>query len=144
MDISYSDLDTKADAIKALFGVSPVYLRGSAPFEVAESCEPGGTHRLDIATSVWFYGTHPGTGIRVRWSFDIEPTFASGTGSYAIDTEACREAVRGLRGSAREQFREYLAECATKVRARGDEYRKLAERQAMDAAILSDLAATPA
>jgi hypothetical protein len=143
LTIHYQELKTKGLALKQLYGFDAVYIEG-VPFSLATSCEPGGSHRLDMATSVWFYGTDPDSGVRMRWSFDIESPSANGSSSYAIDADACRNVMRELRGEARDQFRAYLADCAAKVRARGEEYRKAADKQAMDAAILSDLASTAA
>jgi len=143
-DLTFAELATKADAYKVLHGSQPVYLSaGEMPWNLATSCEEGGSHRLDISTSVWFHGFDPATGLNLRWSFDIEPRSANGAGSYQIDADACRAVVRALTGEARVQFRKYLGDCAKKVRERAEKFTQEATRQSLDAALLADLAATP-
>jgi hypothetical protein len=142
-DIRFCDLQEKASALKTLHGDKPVYLTGDPPWHLALSCEAGSSHRLDISTSVTFTGFDPDTGLNLRWSFDIEPHSANGSNKYHIDTNACRDVMRALPVFARGEFRNYLRTCAEKVRARGEEFQKAADKQRTDASILSDLAATP-
>jgi len=109
------------------------------PWHLVTNCEPGGSHRLDISTSVRFYAVDPGTGLHFDWSFDIEPYEANGKSSYEIDARACRNVLAKLPAKTAIQFRAYLAECAEKVAARGDEYFKLYQRQHADADALRKL-----
>lgn len=136
---SYKEAVAKAEAIKAL-DAGDIYLsNGEFPWHIAESCEPGGSHRLDIYTSVWFRGTDEKTGLRFRWSFDIEPRSANGKGNYEIDANGCREVMEKLRGKCRSEFRRYLSECAKKVGAKAKEWLVLAEKQRHDADVLRTL-----
>jgi hypothetical protein len=110
------------------------------PWHLATSFKSGGTHRLDIATSGWFKGTDPESGMNLSWSFDIEPREANGMGSYQIDTRACEEVLRQLPKAVALEFRKYLADCAEKVMKRALEYQGYADRQYQDARTLITLA----
>jgi hypothetical protein len=109
------------------------------PWEFVTTLRPGGTHRLDMDTSVWVAADHP-SGLTLRWSFDIERRSADGKGYYEIDTETVRLVMWALQPTARPQFREYLLDCANKVAAKAHEWREITARQDTDAAILFDLA----
>ena len=118
---SYEEVKEKAEAIKAI-GYDEVYLsEGEYPWEIADECGGGGSHRLDIETRVWFYATDPDSGIKLRWSFDIESRSADGEGTYYIDVDGCREVMNKLKGKAQTQFREYLFDCAGKLQNHVDE-----------------------
>lgn len=136
----YKDVVANASNYLAI-GEKEVYLDGGLeelPWSLVTRCEPGGTHRIDISTSVWFYAKHE-SGLNLRWSFDIEPDTADGKGYYEIDVASCRRVLGLLNGCALSKFREYLAECVTKVRERGNTYQKYADKMYGDAAILQDL-----
>lgn len=137
MNLTYKEAISKADSLKAL-GVREVYLERDKelPWHLATRCEPGGSHRMEIDTNVWFYGVDKQTGLEFRWSFDIEPYSANGKGHYEINAAGCRDVLSKLNGKAHTQFTKYLVECADKVKAKADEWRKLVERQDKDAAIL--------
>lgn len=143
MSESYKDAIKNAKAHKAL-GHKEVYLSGDSlddkPWHLATKCEPGGSHRLEISTNVWFYGKDPKTGLVFRWSFDIEPYAANGTGSYQIDAAACRKVMTMLPFAAAKGFRDYLLECASAVRKKADEWEQIYLRQKSDATALSRLA----
>lgn len=138
-DMTYDEAKKKATALREL-GQTSVYLRGGEmPWEHVTSVEPGGSHRLEMSTSVWFKARCPETHLEFRWSFDIEPHSANGEGSYQIDAEACRAVTKRLKGDALAEWRNYLRECAAKVRAKGEEWRKVADKQLTNAALLADL-----
>lgn len=142
-NLTFKKAVENAAALKSL-GQHDVYLRDEIgddyPWHLASDFEPGGSHRLDIATSGWFSCNHE-SGLRFRWSFDIEPYSANGTGSYQIDAAACRSVMRKLNEPMRAEFRKYLLECAQKVAAKGVEWQAVADRQMSDAAQLRDIAA---
>lgn len=124
-------------------GISEVYLDSSSsafPWQYVTSVEEGGSHRLDINTSVWFRAKEPTSGITFRWTFDIEPYSANGSGSYHIDVGSCKRVLALLPPEGRVLFREYLAKCAAAVKSKGDEWMECAMRQQRDARILQDLA----
>jgi hypothetical protein len=138
--MTYEKAIRNADALKAI-EAGEVYLDTAPyPWHQATRCEPGGSHRLDIATSVWFYGSDPGTGLEFRWCFDIEPPRANGKGHYEIDADACRDVLRALPEQAADAFRRYLLDSAEKVAAKGLEYQHHADRQAADALALRRIA----
>lgn len=138
-DMTYQEAKQKATTLREL-GQTEVYLNGGEmPWEYVTSVEPGGSHRLEISTSVWFKALCPETGLRFRWSFDIEPYSANGKGSYEIDSESCRNVTKKLSGDALADWRNYLRDCAEKVRSKGEEWRIVADKQLTDAALLSDL-----
>lgn len=105
-----------------------LYRDDDYPWEFATECDPGGGHRMEIATSVRFTADHP-SGLKFSWTFEIEPHNASGSGSYHIDVEGCQKALGALKGKAKKQFAEYLKDCAHKVAAKGDEWKKIADDQ---------------
>lgn len=114
---------------------------GDYPWEFCTHCEPGGTHRLDMDTCVWFHGKHP-CGLEFRWSFDLEPYSANGKGYYEIDTDGIRHVLSMLTGSALQSFRNYLKDCAVKVAAKAAEWRALVDRQEGDVRTLKQLLAS--
>lgn len=139
--MTYEKAVEAAEHLKAI-GDEEVYLeRGPFPWHLATRCEPGGTHRIDMATSVWFYGEDVENGLCLRWSFDIEPYTSNGKGYYEIDAAGCREVMASLPEPMADQFRRYLLDCAAKVAKQGAEYQKHADRQAADAAALRAIAA---
>ena len=141
-DITVTKALANVDALKAI-GQTRIFLyrsdetAGLWPHVV--SVRPGGSHRLDVPTSVRFTADHP-SGLRFEWIFDIEPSSANGTDSYQIDVPGCRGVIAKLPAHARRLFRDYLAECAVKVAARGDEFQDAADRQHRDASSLRNLA----
>lgn len=140
MKQSWKGLAEKAEHYLAI-GQSEIYLDSSAPdypWQFVVKVEPGGSHRLDIATSVWFTAQHE-SGLSFRWTFEIEPMSANGKGSYEIDAEACRAVFVKLPPEAAKSFAAYLADCAVKVKSRADEYQAIATRQYQDAMILNQL-----
>lgn len=129
MELTYEQAIEKAASLRDI-GQTEVYLcNGPYPWHLVTSCEPGGSHRLDISTNTWFYAHDPNSGLMFRWSFDLEPRSASGSSSYHIDMDGIREVLAKLRDVARAQFQEYLANCAVKVREKGREWQKIADRQ---------------
>ena len=136
----YQHAIDNADAYK-LVGQGEVYLNDAheKPWHLTTSVEPGGSHRLNISTSVWFRGTHPETGMRFRWAFDLEPSSANGKGHYEIDRDGARAVLRQLPDGAKVAFRQYLYECAEKIEAKAKEYQSYADRQFADAVIFKEL-----
>jgi len=97
------------------------------PWEFVTFSEPGGGHRLDIATSVRFSAEHP-SGLKFSWIFDIEPRDASG-GYYMIDVEGCQKVLNSIKGKHRTDFATYLKECAHKVATKADDWKKITDNQ---------------
>lgn len=131
----------KADSCIAL-GMTSIYLynRGNDfPWHLASDCEEGGSHRLDIATSVRFKGKHE-SGLEFSWSFDIERDDANGSSEYRIDRDRVADVMSKLPTKTVKKFGLYLADCAAKIQKRGDEYQRSAERQFSDAHLLRVLA----
>lgn len=111
-------------------GVTEIYLgtREDVPWEYARFCDEGGTHRLDIYTSVTFTADHP-CGITFKWFFDIEDRKASGSFRYMIDVPGCRRVLAMLPKKARASFQKYLATAAEAVQKKADEYQAVADEQ---------------
>ena len=139
-DMTYKEAIKNAKHLKAI-GQTKVYLRDDHdfPWEHVTSVEPGGSHRLDMATSVWFQAKDPATGLVFQLSFDIEPYTANGKGHYEIDAHACRNVMSKLHGEARKLFSDYLAGCAAKVEAKAKEWNEITRKQFKDAEILFSL-----
>lgn len=139
-DYTYEKCVANAAALLNL-GNKVIYLSsGEYPWDQVVSCEPGGSHRLDISTSVWFRADDK-SGLSFRWSFDIEPHDANGKGGYHIDIEGCRRVLERLPLDAKIEFQQYLADCAAKVRDKANEWRQAAEGQESTAAQLESIAA---
>lgn len=126
----YAEVKAKAEHLKAI-GEKEVYLDNlvGAPWKFVTSVERGGSHRLDIYTSVWFRALEPAIGIPVRWAFDIELSSANGKGNYEIDVVGCREVLSELRPEMRAKFAAYLLDAAKKVRKQAEEYTSIAFRE---------------
>jgi hypothetical protein len=141
--MNYKQAIENAEHLKAL-GQTEVSIMsnddGEPPWHLATECEPGGSHRFDMATSVWFRGKDPETGLRFRWTFDLEPWSANGKGTYEIDTSGAREVLSALPAAAATKFRAYLADCSAKVMKQALEYQSAADRLYRDANTLTALA----
>lgn len=138
---TFSEIQSKAEHYKAL-GQTEIYLDGKCPdfpWHLVTRCEPGGSHRLEIHTDVWFYAHDPESGLDFRWSFDIEPRSANGVGTYQIDSAGCREVFAKLPPAALVSFRKYLSDCSVAVAKRAREYHDAASKQFADARTLEEL-----
>lgn len=119
-------------------GEKEIYLFGDQekPWEIATSCEGGSSHRMDIATSVNFRGPHP-CGLTFRWSWDLEPRSANGSGSYQVDTAGIQRVLAKLENyKCRQEFLDYLTDCAVKIEKKADEYQEAAKVQYASAAVI--------
>lgn len=140
MDWTYEKAVEKSAALLET-GQTHVHLMSDSehPWHIAETVEAGGSHRLDMATSVRVTGKDP-CGLTFSWSCDIEPWSASGSGYYQIDTTRLVEIMAKMPQVAKEQFRRYLLDCAGKVEAKGKQYQDIAARQMADAFALRSAA----
>jgi hypothetical protein len=139
-DTTYQSAVENAAHYKAI-GKTDIYLfAGPFPWEHVTKVEPGGSHRIDMATDARFHADDP-CGLSFRWTFDIEPRSASGKGHYEIDVGGCHAVLAKLPEAARRAFRDYLSQCADKVAARAEEYQALADKQRSAARALIEAAA---
>jgi len=143
-ELTYKEAIRKAKSLRAV-GMTEIYLRDGSeyPWHLATSCEDGGSHRLDISTSVRFRAKDAKSGLTFRWNFEIEPHSANGKGSYEIDAAGCRSVLEKLNEPARKLFREYLGRCAEKVHEKAHEWQAIASRQFRDAETLRQLSEYP-
>jgi len=125
-----------AEHYKAL-DIKRIYLFDECdkPWKFVTSCEPGGSHRLEISTDIRFVAKHP-CGLQFDWCFDIEPRSADGKSGYYIDVEGIQRVMELIPLAARASLSEYLKECADKVEAKADDYQEEAKRQYGAAAAL--------
>jgi hypothetical protein len=86
------------------------------PWEYVTEVSPGGSHRLDIDTTVRFRADHP-CGLSFSWWFDIEPRSANGSGHYQIDVPGVRKVLTFLPPDKRQVFQTYLTAYANSVLA---------------------------
>lgn len=100
-----------------------------APWEIATSCEPGGSRRMDISTSVRFKGADPVTGFTFSWIWDLEPYSANGKGHYEIDVAGARLVMLKLPSACKRSFEKYLQDCIKAVRKKGEEWEQIAKTQ---------------
>ena len=137
----WRECERKAEHYKAI-GQTEIYLGSDSadiPWHLATEFEIGGSHRLEIYTSVWFRGTGK-SGLSYRWSFDLEPHRANGHGYYMLDTDGIRAALRMLPAPVAKQFAQYLRECAKAVDKKADEWESITKRQRTTASALNALA----
>jgi hypothetical protein len=99
------------------------------PWELATSCESGGSHRMDISTSVHFKGVDPQTGFTFSWTWDLEPWSANGKGYYELDVAGAKEVMRRLPATCRKAFEGYLQSCIKAVRKKGEEWEAITKGQ---------------
>lgn len=130
----------KAEHYKAL-GIDEVYLdrESDFPWDLTTRCEPGGSYRIGISTSIWFYADHP-SGITFRWCYDIESREAQGSGHYQIKSGELQEVMARIPDKARITLRNYFRECAAAVKAQGDRYVQYAKDQHEAAEVFTKLA----
>ena len=143
-EINWHEAVAKADLYK-LIGQNEIHLyhdlgegEWDRPWEYVTEVRPGGSHRLDIDTSVWFTATHP-SGLSIRWTFDIEPHTANGSGTYHIDAAGCRKVLSLLPIDQRQAFQDYLTACSNSVLKHAQEGWKYVQREFHDAEILRRL-----
>jgi len=137
LDLTYTQARENASHLKAL-GCTRVHITcdDSVPWHlVTEICE-GGSHRLDMATSIRFEAKDSKAGLSYSWCFDLEPPSANGSGSYHLDVPAIVAVLGKLPAHARRELRDMLADSAAKVSVMADEYQRAADRQRADAATL--------
>ena len=91
---------------------------------------------MGIDTSVWFLATEPESGIKMRWSFNIEPRSANGKGTYYIDVEGCQRVLNLLPEPSKTQFRKYLVKCANEIQKQVDELLTHVDRERITIAAL--------
>ena len=139
-DWSYEEATKAVDAIKQI-GLGEIWLnKGEYPWHLATDVKTGGSHRLDISTSVWFSGHDPDTDLKFRWSFDIEPREANGKGVYMIDIQSCKRVLGKLRCIPRTAFQAYLLDCAEKVEKHAKELSSYAGEEFNTANLLREAA----
>ena len=109
------------------------------PWDRVTKVSTGGTHRLDMETTLRFEYAHP-DGVTFSWWTDVELRGANGTGSYQIEVARLAHILAVLPSHSAEQLREYLATSAEAVQAKGDEYMTIAQRQYGDAEALRGIA----
>jgi osmotically-inducible protein OsmY len=102
------------------------------------SMETGGSHRLNIATSVVF--TFRDKGIEGRWHFDIESREANGSGHYQIDVEGIQRLLAVLPPYPRRQFKDYLDSCVTAIEKNAAQYQEIATKEYGTAGVLRSVA----
>jgi hypothetical protein len=127
-DWTYAEVKDKAEHLKAI-GTEEIYLNKEPyPWHLVNRMETGGSHRLDIATSVWLYAADPDSGLALRWSFDIKNREANGKGYYEVNKEECHRIIQLLPPAPQKQFRRYLVSCAKAIEKNAAEYLDIANK----------------
>ncbi len=136
-DWSYKEVLDKADAIKQM-GLDEVFLnKGAMPYHVATGCKSGGSHRIGMDTSVWFYAASEDLPCTLRWSFDLEPREANGKGTYFIDIEGIRRVLALLPLPVAVEFRAFLKAQTDAIEGHAKELSEAASREYAAWALLS-------
>jgi len=135
-DWSYEEAKAKAKELKSL-GEEEIYLnKPPYPWNLTTKLTSGGSHRLDINTSVWFYGRDDALDLEFRWSFDIEPHSANGKGTYSVEVESCLATMKLLPIHVKKQFQDYLTECANAIEKHAEELSGYAGKEYVTANLL--------
>ena len=106
-------------------GHTHIYLKHDQhdkPWHLVTEVEPGGLMRLGQSVSVWFIATHPKSGLRFRWSLDLEPREANGSGNLQIDVAGCRAVLEELPAPMAAKFRAHLERLAGATEKQAQEY----------------------
>ena len=111
----------------------------SFPWNEVTKIDGGGSHRLDMATSLWFLAKHA-SGIIPRWSVDLEDRSASGKGYYEINTALIEKIFPELPLQAQKEFSAILRKDAALLLKNAREYEEIAEKEKASAAIFKKLA----
>lgn len=122
------DVISKVEHYKAL-GMDRVYMdrESEIPWDLVTDIETGGTYRLGLSTSQSVIVEHP-CGLTLRWSVDLEPRSANGTGTIQIDIEKIRTMLRKCPSEVTKKLRAWMAESATTVDKHATELRELLAR----------------
>lgn len=112
------------------------------PWELAEEVEEGGSHRLDICTTLRFSTRvwSNGHAITLSWFLDLETRDANYSSEYKIDRAKIAGIFPLLRRELQDQLREILTKDAELIRKRADEFSAASARQYADAALFEQLA----
>lgn len=122
-------------------GQREVYLHdrdGDYPWHLATRISAGGMHRSGIPIDVTFYADTD-AGLVLRWSFDLEPREANGSGIFQIDMPAIWGVLGKVAPKVASDFRTHLASLAGTIWKRADELKAAADGQYALATSLSSL-----
>lgn len=108
------------------------------PWEYVTSLKTGGSHRLDLDTSVQFEAIHP-SGLTFTWFLDLEVRDANGRSHYIVATDRIAKVLGLLRGVPRTDFADYLRQCAGKLRENAAKFTEIAAKEYGDASLLETL-----
>jgi hypothetical protein len=136
---TYEQVKKKAQHFKAL-GQKEIYLSLEPyPWSLVTDLKEGGTHRMDINTSIWFYATDPDNGLKLIWSFDIENRNANGKGYYEINQSECCRIMKLLPEKVKTKFKQYLMDCVKVIEKNAQEYLTIANKEFETAKVLKGI-----
>lgn len=134
--ITYKQAVKHARALRDM-GVKSIYLdKGDPdiPWDRVCRVSPGGSHRLEISTTVRFEAYDKKSKLTFSWCFEIESHDANGSSHYKIVPEIeVTKVLLKMSTAGRTAFKAYLADCAAKVQAKALEFLAIGERQRLDA-----------
>lgn len=136
---TWQEIVEKAEQYKAL-GQTEHYLSAwrqdaAMPWDFATKVEPGGGHRLEVATDITVTAEHP-SGMNFRWSVEMEDRDANGKGYYMFRRDYALKLLAILKGTAREGFVVYLTQFAEALDANADRFYKIAKDESSEAAVI--------
>lgn len=106
-----------------------IYSQGNDyPWEFASKVEGGGSHRLDISTSLRFTAEHP-SGLEFSWCFDIEADSANGKGHYDIQTDKLALILKKVLPACARQMRSHFASYIAALEENARKYEEVAARE---------------
>lgn len=141
--LTYRSAIKNAASLKTI-GMNEIHLDQDdkeKPWQHVIEVRPGGSHRLDMDTTVWFTAQDPKTKLRFCWSFEIEDDTANGKGFYEINAASCKVVLAKLPAEAKIKLAAYFKSRAVKVREKGKEWQGYADRQKRDSETLELLGA---
>ena len=135
MDMTWKRAVANAEHLRAL-GITEVYLGHAEDdpdidWKACTEVRAGGSHRLDIITSLWFYFQDLGSGLTFRLSLDLDKSEADGKPYYQIEVERIVSVLRRLKPDSRPylQLVGHLAETAAAVEKNAREFQETAARE---------------
>lgn len=108
----------------------------SFPWEFTTSIETGSTFRYNVAVSKWFRATHP-SGLRFRWSIDLEKRGSNGSGQLQFNTAKLRLVAQLLPAHLATQYCDSFTDARKELNKQADDYSETAEKLRRDARALA-------
>lgn len=140
-DTTWAEAMQKSEHYIAL-GMTKIYLGSTwdstLDWDKCADVEGGGTHRLEMSTSVRF--AFRDKGLEASWYLELEDRSANGKGHYQIDLAAIQRVLPLLPPGIRAKLNLMLLNGAEKIEENAEKYQEIATREYGTVAALRSLA----